>query len=463
MRTPTPIALLLALAAAGCSAVVDPQENEPLSTAEGFCNSIQDVANRLTCGVLSVGPAMTIQVQAQAASDQLFEAYRGRCDALQAEVDGGRYRYDPGAAPGCIAALQARGCRGMDGAYFAWPAECARVLEGNVPAGGGCLHDTMGYATVQGGTAFRLNECAGGASCVGSGAPPVCGSATCRPPAVAGGACLTANNPENCAEGLYCDSFNLCQFQRTDPVACASAPMICDPRSAACNFTSGSCEPLPAEGEPCSGSVSPPCRPGLVCDVSTNSCVSKPAAPIGEGVRCLSTSYCADGLYCDTANTHLCVRQRTSGTCMYGDECAPGYGCVYGGTSNTCMPLSDLGGPCTTDTVGSRCKPGLYCDAVYPVVSGSCALAPGVGEPCLGAGAATGVCAPGLRPVTPPPPDYTCRCQPFLGEGELCSMSDECGYYAGTGRECVDDGTNTRCRTNVCLVPAGWFAKGSMY
>jgi hypothetical protein len=471
------LSALAALSLSGCSLLVDPAKSAPLQTAEGFCNSVQDVAYAGRCdafGLSGAAAAATqISILAPEAALQVFEAYRGRCDALQAEVDAGRYRYDAGKAKECLDVIQRRGCRGLDGAAFAWPAECERILEGKVPENSECLHDggslqvlSGGYALLQGSTRYRLTECVAGTVCyVQAGLT----SGRCvRPTETAGAPCYPPGpaRQDGCRAGLYCDYGNTCEPTLAyDGAPCPTDPRRCDPSGWVCDPGTTQCISLPFEGQACTAGYAE-CAPGLVCDhaVAPGTCVKRPAEPIASGQYSPSASgvgnFCGDGLFRDSLGT--CAPQKGDGApCAVAlNDCRPGLACDS--SSGTCALVGALGTDCSTAASSlPPCLPGLICSGAEGSGIGRCALPPGVGEPCAMVGVAQ--CAPGLRAASATSPP-SCTCVPFTPEGATCTVgaTDECGLDQGTGRQCVyvpSLGVSI-CQRVPSALPAGWFARG---
>jgi hypothetical protein len=504
--------------------MVDPAKNDPLKTAEGFCNSIQDVLSKLDCDVFSQAGGRADPT----AADAVLTTLRSRCDSLQAAVSAGRFVYDGSAAQGCIDALEAVGCKGIfpgmtGGPPF--PAACTRVVKGSVAPGATCLD----WNTLQGGTGFTLNECAQGSTCRYTDGT-VCQS-TCAFESNVGESC--AGN-YSCKADLYCSydsgdaaNYQKCQAYRSNDAACG-AYKYCDSNYYFCNTTTSKCQYLPYAGQ-VSSTVWPYCRPSdsycpSPCTTGTTVCAPKtypggptacgsvpcqeptycntvsstckyysgeggscangdycgyppngtsvplycdqgghcrryPATRLGQGDACynLGSSYCADGLFCDSANVvgrgaYTCQPQLTAGQrCAGGSElCAPGTECRYVGAvaDYFCVQQGALGAPCDAMNGGPTCLPGTWCkppDAT--TTAGTCALLPGAGQPCASGGMQA--CAFGTRP------DWatTCTCRAFPAEGEGCTGDWECGTTI-TGRRCVS-GT---CQPSSCYTPLGWLA-----
>lgn len=512
------VALLALLAAAGCSAVVDPAKNDPLKSAEGFCNSVQDVLDRLGCDVYFQGWGRADPTMA----DQLLTSLRSSCDNLKAAVDAGRFTYDAGAAQGCIDALEGVGCKGIFtgmGGGPAFPAACTRVVKGNVAPGGACT----AWNAYQGNTGFVLNECTQGSTCR-YGDYNVCQS-TCGFDSDVGGPCGRGN--QNCKSNLYCNyndykcyayggagatcnnsnyqycdssytycngstcqylpyagsvsatAYPYCQSSAYLPsggtpgvATCLSRPYpgygacsgsIPCTSDSYCNYTLGSCSYYSAEGGPCGGTGyycgSPPYSAvSLYCDAS-NTCRRYPTTRLGQGADCynLGTGYCADGLFCDTSN-------------------------VLGGGANTCQPVQTSG---LCSGAYDMCAPGYECRYVGAQANNYCVPLSGLGGACdtnngpmclpgtwckTATGSGPGTCSaypgPGQACANTgmsacargsyPVWGATCVCTAYAGEGSPCSMDSECGGQV-TGMRCL---ANT-CQPFACFTPLGWLGGSS--
>ena len=511
------LAVALALSASGCSLMVDPAKNDPLASAEGFCNSVQDVISKLDCDVFYQSGGRADPT----AADQVLTSLRTSCDNLNAAVDAGRFTYDASAAQGCIDALESVGCKGifagMSGPAF--PALCARAVKGSVAPGGSCL----GWNTYQGGTGFALNECTQGSTCR-YGDYNVCQS-TCGFDSDVGGPCGRGN--QYCKPNLFCNynDFKCYAYVYPSGACDHSAYKFCDPDSSYCTAATGpgTCAYLPSSGAcrttgsniwgyTCSSSyycnagtctyrpypgsaatcTSAPCQSGSYCDGtkcqyyvseggncgagaqcayppngtsvplycdSGSTCRRYPATRLGQGSDCfnLGSAYCADGLFCDYAN-------------------------VLGQGANTCQP-QQTSGLCPTYDM---CAPGTECRYVNAQANNFCvplgrlgdACDSSTGPTCLqgtwcktpGSTITAGTCAllPGASEACATNgmqscafgtrPDYgtSCTCRSFLGEGEPCTGDWECGGTM-TGRKCVSN----FCQPFPCFTPVGWLAGSS--
>lgn len=512
---PRSLALALSLGALGCSAIVDPEASDPLATAEGFCNSIQDALAELPCGT------------APAALELQFGYFRGSCDTLQAAVDDGRFTYSKGRAEACIGAIERVGCRGvlapMAMTNFEWPQACRDALRGRVEAAGACTYREGSSGARQATASYSLSECVEGTGCYPvSGGEGVCGD-QCLAPAAAGESCY-GDRP--CQSGLLC-AYNfgyVCQDGTTgDPCYypsdcaggyhggyyCSGSPGTCQPAATAGNpcslgafcaadsyCASGTCVARAGLGQSCAPPVQ--CELGLTCfyDGAAYTCQAEaqegqscaatycdstqelplycdasqvcrrfPVEPLPRGADCygLGTAYCADGLFCDTAGTlgpaNTCQPQLGVGDDCSGamgmEACRPGTYCFYDSAApvptSTCRDMPGLGGACDTMAM-LPCEPGLTC-RTSGTSSGVCDTMPTDGEPCATGGAMMG-CAPGHYQDN----TSTCVCRRFKAEGQVCVNDTECGGTQ-TGLRCV--GTPPTCQLeHTCEVPIGWMPVG---
>lgn len=509
------LAFALFSASLGCSAIVDPEASDPLATAEGFCNSIQDALADLPCG------------GSPDAVEQQYAYLRRHCDTLQAAVSEGRFAYSKGSAEACIDAIERYGCRGVFDAMamnnFEWPQACRDALRGRVQAGGACTYREWSGGARQTTDSYVLSECVEGTGCYPMpGGDGVCGDA-CAYPASLGQSCYgdrpcepgltcaynfgyvcqlgtagdpcyypsecaggyyggyyctgspgtcqpaaTAGNP--CSLGSFCSADSYCSsgtcVARAGPGQNCAWPVQCD-LSLTCynDGLSSTCRYYAQEGQSCAGTY---CQSTtdtpLYCD-ATQVCRRYPAEPLARGADCFSlgTNYCADGLFCDTAGTfgpaNTCQPQLGPGAdCSTGpswETCRSGTYCFYDSmaspATSTCRDMPGLGGACDTMAM-LPCEGGLTC-RTSGGTTGVCDTMPTDGEPCASGGAMMG-CAPGHYM------DYTstCVCRRYKGDGQACANDTECGA-SQTGLRCL--GMPATCQLQyACEVPIGWSPTG---
>ena len=196
----------------------------------------------------------------------------------------------------------------------------------------------------------------------------------------------------------------------------------CESNSNACG---GTCRPYARVGEACGYAVGDDyidCEDGSNCGWDTEVCI----ADATEGQPCGGTDgvSCASGLHCeggDYSTPGVCRKQKTSGACVSGDECASTYACVPSGGPGTCrkekLPgeacvpgecislFSRCGtdGKCTdarsaeNQPCGStggeyiQCASGLYCDHSDTTTDmGTCQREIPAGSSCISGGVCTG-------------------------------------------------------------------------
>lgn len=413
------LAAALALTATGCSLVVDPKAKDPLKTAEGFCNSVQDVLVALVprCDASGAGEFV-----------QMVERWRVGCDNLGTAVDQGRMGYDRDVAEACLAALEGANCNAVGESILD---ACALATPGRVPAGAPCYRTGGGSPsdctpdgtcvsaaacpgtcvikpTVVGADCKSTNrECGGGLTC---SYQPTSSTYVCITPVGVGGSC---SSYDNCIEGSYCDL-------RASPGTCKLIPTTPQPVGGDCYYDGdASCQ----QGLYCAWNVSYTCQPILAasascsypseCGLPTNTCSKAPGAATGSCIRarllgeaCIAGNQeCVDGLWCDAA--------------------APG-------ALGTCRGQSAEGGTCgwpfASDTTNAR-----YTEYAACVFGLRCA------DPTGGA-------------VYP----YKGFCAPYLNAGDPCGTSDAACGAPWTGMICDQTLPAPACRQNACVQPFGW-------
>lgn len=252
-------------------------------------------------------------------------------------------------------------------------------------------------------------KCSGGRECVSGSYCSDSGVCVALPEA--GQPCT---NPPACATGYYCAGV---APGSSDVGTCAARPgegMPCP--DGACQTglacVTGTCIPLPSEGEACA-TTGQPCASGLECvrvaDAGTGAgtCL-KPGA---HGAACAEEEDCQEPFICSNGRCAAAGGDGEPCPCMWGFECANG----------SCRSVLGEGAPCST---GDDCGEGFICDAsacarvagtpkTFPVegepcqgssvedcagfdvgcVNGLCVQLPDDGEPCLMVTAKTGRCA----------------------------------------------------------------------
>lgn len=461
--------LVASLSLSACSLSLEPDELDPLKSAEGFCNTlVGELANKVA----------SCQGAVPGTAEGWYDGFlAGECRAFAAADSRGSIGYSPGSAASCIAEVKGASCSSMwEGDESCGLADrlgiefgvlcrgaCGAAVVGTRGSGGACSTDldcaapawcSSAPATC-GGTCLargRINEsCAPDAygSWPGCEAGLYCDlSYVCRPLVGTWGPCSTdsACNP---ALQLYCNtSAGLCYPKQSEWDWCdASNPCV---DTAECLWDEGYqdnfCVPFTHENESCAAGTRP-CAPGLVCD-DLGYCVRWPTEPAPLGGDCHWPRDCDEfTAYCQTADPadpshYTCVARKTSGACSSDDACAVGYRCDLTG-SNSCVRQKGLGESCTAGQ--QECAVGSYCSASGYGASGKCAAWPSTaGAPCRDVNGEWVEECHGLACVPTGP--STGQCQRYRRAGEACMDSDECeGYMLGA----MCDGSFT-C-TPACL------------
>lgn len=444
-------AVAMALTASGCSLVVDPKGKDPLNTAEGFCNSVQDVFAKYVVRCEGVDASLVAPE---------IQQLRIGCQNLGDRAAAGKFGYDRTLAEQCLVNMEQAACgQGI----FDLLGGCSLAVPGQVGVGGSC--DEAPYGLV--------SECAGDARCNSRLTCP----GFCEAPGALGRPCATVTTP--CAAGLACAS-GLCVAAGTSGSACGAANPPCDSRYFYCSSVAPpTCLSYPATvGADC-GSTNYGCGGGLYCrnpsvTVPFYTCQPVPVGPQPLGGDCYRTgdAGCQTGLYCGspgyTCQPVLAIGSPCTGT----DRSAcgqPANTCSIapGASSGLCVRTVGLGGTCKAGN--EECAQGLWCDAPALGVNGICRGPSGTGGRCGYPYKLAGTdpyvenadCAPGLYCNTPPLL-WAGTCSPWLGAGSPCTGGDACGR-PWTGLDCMPTGPGSdctlvscACAPNVCTEAVGW-------
>lgn len=274
----------------------------------------------------------------------------------QQAVADGRMTFDARAAKDCVEALEplATTCWGPEADLEAWDpvleGACDRVLAGTVASGGACWFD---------------EECATG-SCSASG--DTC-PGVCRPPVVEGGAC---SRNAMCDTGLTCSGSKCVRPVTEETPLPAGSPCDvfstpCEPHLRCASASVGAsptCVDRLEEGAACRrpgaglGISSPECRGNMVCrglmlddqgevlvegECATPGDVGGACSPrLGHPGKDESSTGCFLGILCDET-TERCVSLPGDGEACVQDECDQTAYCDRG----TCRALKTDGESCT--------------------------------------------------------------------------------------------------------------------
>ena len=184
----------------------------------------------------------------------------------------GTITYDPDLAQACLDQFYSPGCL-----YVRTSEACDRTFEGRVAVGGVCL---------------LSEECGGSGTCVRDAA---CSGIACCP-----GTCAAAHIPLGsicdssipCVAGGFCRN-GVCVARLPQGAACSGSdclpPNLCD--------STGVCNPLPSQGEPCE-TQSICGRRDNFCETTTLTCARRktPGAACVAALECVSYADCISGL-----------------------------------------------------------------------------------------------------------------------------------------------------------------------
>jgi hypothetical protein len=254
-----------------------------------------------------------------------------------AEVNMGLVDYSPDKAEECFNDIRNTPCDATSMDARQRPAACTQVISGPGLAGDSCVSDEECQSTACS-KAQAAGPCDSG-SCVNAtplgklGEPCatrncesglVCDNTkTCAMLFTEGMACMTSDQcnyglacdafptgfcrnapkigeacPDHlCAEiGAYCSTDGTCTALGLTGAACTTS-LECAP-AYPCNTMTGTCEPNPTVGQPCTSQ----CSDGSFCDFTSKICTAK----LADGAACTSSGNC-QSYNCDTTMTHTCV------------------------------------------------------------------------------------------------------------------------------------------------------------
>jgi hypothetical protein len=365
MRTPESlrVAAALALAAAGCQSIVNPDKIAPI-TASSVCSSIYDkVLSRSEACFKS--PKAWIQTSSPVPD----------CAGYDVSIDATRIQVDTSKLDTCLNDIGAANCYALFGAGgIVLPGTACPVLVlPQVPVGGVCyMNEECSTGTYCSdfaacpGTCRRFSglgaPCGGSAQafcdpslvCRTSGAAGATGT-SCLSPLAAGVECTTAK--EGCASGLYCE-FNAAAVPPTPQYTCQAQVGAASP----CQGPEACLVPYLCTGATMPGTCKLPAAAGGACTVGANECGYGhfcQGAPAGTGSCVLYPSPPSAAGTCGSVNGELvdCIGGYCNGT-----ACAP-YIAVGKACSTTFLP--DASVQC------GRIQNGYYCAGTTAL--GTCA------------------------------------------------------------------------------------------
>lgn len=390
---------------------------------------------------------------------------RGFRSDLEADFRSGAVTFDEEALAACVAAARRSFdlCLADPAIDGSLPGACLDAFVLTTGLGSVCRFDGMRCASGAGlcdrGLCVAL-EATAGASCERTCASGLrCVDGACADPVEAGGAC---SDHEDCAgeelciggtceapaaEGEGCSGSVRCGFGMrcvrsmcvvfTDTDCAVGSAFDCGAERTCERSHEQRCNVLRTLGETCFGDKE--CEPTLACDRGTETCVALPR----EGEEC--SSRCADGLTCiEQRGVSSCRRPgRLAESCLdlfgiSGPVCDVGLAC----RSGSCEVAPRIGEPCSDDQI---CEPGLAC-----FFDTNTCQPPGTeGDECE----SSGICTDGLfcnydrRPAV---------CAPLLADGEectsgFCARDLDCRYFEALSRSiCVVPGAVGEPCTSVC-------------
>jgi hypothetical protein len=245
----------------------------------------------------------------------------------------------------CFDAIANASCDSTQQSEREEPTACAKIFTGKVAMGGACTGDFE----CQSGSCLLPASCTT-ACCMGQ-----CGPA--MPPAAIGTSCANVD----CVSGAFCDATLTCRALLSKGATCS------DPAQCAYGLgcpgvtptTSGTCEPLPAVGQPCPAGL---CADiGATCDV-TGTCIAMGLT----GAPCTVDLECSIYYHCDTTAMQCAAYPTLGMACT--TMCSDGSWCNT--TTGKCAAPQVNGQPCNRN---EQCA-SVYCDTT--MLTASCADIP---------------------------------------------------------------------------------------
>jgi hypothetical protein len=265
--------------------------------------------------------------------------------------------YDPNQAELCLQASASLECSAV---AAGWPAACANVFTGRLPAGSRCgsTEQCLDGLGCRGGTCQvlpgeaqpcdPLTGCADGFRCVMDS-----GGYVCRPAGQTGSDCGMAADCDT-TQGLFCAPGAKCASRLTEGADCQTDGVLDSQRPDPCaeglRCDGFQCVQLSVSGMSCS--CSSECAADLFCDPAHYyTCAPR----IADQASCQQPDSCAAGSYCTVASQ--CVAP-SGNACSDAQPCGPNAHCWDG----ACQPLPDEGEDCS---LLDQCQQGLVCSTTY--------------------------------------------------------------------------------------------------
>lgn len=325
-------AVAVAVLVPACQQSADPGlplEDFESDSNRAYCEKV------LRCGgvfALRYGGDLDTCLAARSASAGLSPA-----NILAAGVADGRVFYDARAAADCLADYAVGECDplGLGG----WP-YCSAIGQGLVGVGETCTQDMM---------------CASGWCDLTSQCPGVCGEPL--PPDSACEYTVPCAWHQACID-WQCVTFSTAILKQGDACDGNSVSGLCA-YGLSCDTVRGSCQPLPAMGEPCAWTYG--CAPGLVC---SDSGACQPVSSVSAAGQACDDNI---GPFCDWSAGLGCRRDLDLAQWL------------------DCVPFAQQGEPCEVFDTERGAQVSIPCDPTKPLrcdASGSCSRLGEPGAPC---------------------------------------------------------------------------------
>lgn len=265
---------------------------------------------------------------------------------LLAAIANGDTVFDDAKAAACLDAIAHASCDLTSQSQRQVASTCSQIASGKRAEGAACSESFECRSQVC--AVIVSPELCERGNCL-AGDPPT--------PAKIGEACSVAL----CEAGAYCDfPTGMCMALKAEGAPCGFG--ACAAELDCVGSPTGTCQALPALGEPCSGL----CRDeGTRCDAATSTCVKALLA----GAACTMDSECGVVYVCDSTH-HCSLGVPVGAPCEVGQRCAGDHAvCVTpAGTSGICAQPAADGAACqqngdcaseTCDPTSKQCVPGI--------------------------------------------------------------------------------------------------------